>query len=654
MCPYVPGLAQWATLSPAAALVRSDDLLVHVAAAVAAVTTLVAGADYLYQRFSFLARMRMTKQELRDEFKEADGDPHIKARIRRLRQERSKKRMMAAVPTATVVITNPTHFAVALAYDMATMPAPKVVAKGVDQLALRIREVAAANDVPVVENPPLARSLHASVEIDDEMPVPKHYQAGGASDRLGDEDEGRTDEPVIGGMTAADDGDIADAFDTLFEESPFGIARLDSGGGIVRCNRMLARMLGTPASALKGRAFADAFAAEDRDDVRAQLAKLVMRTARRNIIENLRLAANGDGRERAVQLFTTAIERDGEVRGLLAHVLDTTERYHLEMGAAHAQKLQALGQLAGSIAHDFNNLITAMLGSCELLLKEAGPSSPDYEDLAHIRATALRARDLVRQLLTFARKQPLRPIPLRLDRAIENLLPMLRRLLGAGVTIDTRHAARLPLARMDPGRFDQVIVNLAVNARDAMRGAGRLSLRTEAVSFAVPIQGAVGLMPAGNFVQVEVADTGTGIPKEIIDDIFQPFFTTKPASEGTGLGLATVYGIVRQSGGHITVDSALGAGATFRILLPAAEVAAEAVDVVDRTTGPQVPRIQPCRVPDHFGVGTSILLVEDDEAVRKFAARALRGRGWLVSEAADGESAPARAGRRHAVRRVAE
>ena len=174
--PYVPGLEQWAALSPAAALARSDALLVRIAAAVAAVTTLVAAADYMYQRFSFLARMRMTKQELREEFKEADGDPHIKARIRRLRQERAKKRMMAAVPTATVVITNPTHYAVALAYDMAAMPAPKVVAKGVDQLALRIREVAAANNVPMVENPPLARSLHASVEIDDEIPA-EHYQA---------------------------------------------------------------------------------------------------------------------------------------------------------------------------------------------------------------------------------------------------------------------------------------------------------------------------------------------------------------------------------------------------------------------------------------------------------------------------------------------
>jgi two-component system cell cycle sensor histidine kinase/response regulator CckA len=437
-------------------------------------------------------------------------------------------------------------------------------------------------------------------------------------------------------MTTAN-GDIANAFDALFEESPFGIAHLDSGGGIVQCNGILAKMLGLSVSALTGRAFADAFAAEDRDDVRAHLAKLVMRTARRNTIENLRLAAKDNGAERAVQLFTTAIERDGELRGLLAHVLDTTERYHLEMGFAHAQKLQALGQLAGSIAHDFNNLITAMLGSCELLLNETRPGSSGYDDLSHIRATALRARDLVRQLLTFARKQPLRPIPLRLDRAIEDLLPMLRPLLGAGIAIDTSHAPRLPLARMDPGRFDQVIVNLAVNARDAMRGSGRLSLNTRAVSFVTPTQLADVVMPAGPFVQVEVSDTGTGIPKEIIDDIFQPFFTTKPVGEGTGLGLATVYGIIRQSGGYIGVDSALGAGATFRILLPAAEPAMEiAESSAPASTATWIETRPPL---ERSTRAATILLVEDDEAVRRFAARALRGRGWTVMEAADGESA---------------
>ena len=428
---------------------------------------------------------------------------------------------------------------------------------------------------------------------------------------------------------------MADALNALFAESPFGIARLDCGGGIVGCNAVLARILDYQPSTLSGRAFADAFAAEDRDDVRAQLAKLVMGTARRITMENLRLAGAGGTGTRAVQLFGTVIEGEGELRGLLVHVLEITERYHLEMRFAHAQKLQALGQLAGSIAHDFNNLITVILGSCELLLNDVRPGSPGYDDLAHIRATALRARELVRQLLSFARKQPLRPIPLRLDRAINDLLPLLRRLLGSAITIEVQHAAPLPLARMDPGRFDQVIINLAVNARDAMPSGGRLSLRTTAVSLPAPARVADGALPEGSFVQVEVADTGCGIPKEIIGEIFAPFFTTKAAGEGTGLGLATVHGIVRQSGGHVEVDSAQGAGATFRILLPVAEPVAPAA--VDRSTVAPEPRTTGRTNP--LRSKATVLLVEDEEVVRRFAARALRGQGWTVREAADGESA---------------
>lgn len=435
-------------------------------------------------------------------------------------------------------------------------------------------------------------------------------------------------------MMPADGGDPSAAFATLFEESPMGIARLDASGAIVCCNSVLARMLGTAPDALKGRAFADTFAAEDRDEVQAQLAKLVMGATCKSKTETLRLTATGQGGELAVQLFATVIKYDGEPTGLLVHLLDKTDRYNFEIGLAHSQKLQALGQLAGSIAHDFNNLITAMLGSCEMLLRDSRPGFAGYDDLSDIRSTALRARDLVRQLLSFARKQPLRPVPLRLDRAIEDLLPMLRRLLGAGISIETRHAARLPLARMDPGRFDQVIVNLAVNARDAMQGAGRLALSTRRLCLAAPTQLSGQTLPAGTYVQVDVSDTGAGIPKEIIDDIFQPFFTTKPQGEGTGLGLATVYGIVRQSGGHISVECALGAGATFQILLPAAEPAADAVRPVDL---PATPASRPLGPPQRRE--TNILLIEDDQAVRRFAARALRGHGWSVTEAADGESA---------------
>jgi flagellar biosynthesis protein FlhB len=172
----LPGIESWVALPLMAALGHTHHILVRLAGSVAAVMTLIAIADYVYQRFNFMQQMRMTKQELRDEFRQSDGDPQVKSRLRRLRNERAKQRMMAAVPTATVVITNPTHYAVALAYEIETMTAPKVVAKGVDSLALRIRALAEQSAVPVVENPPLARALHGAVEVDDDIP-PEHYQA---------------------------------------------------------------------------------------------------------------------------------------------------------------------------------------------------------------------------------------------------------------------------------------------------------------------------------------------------------------------------------------------------------------------------------------------------------------------------------------------
>lgn len=430
-----------------------------------------------------------------------------------------------------------------------------------------------------------------------------------------------------------DPAGMADALDALFAESPFGIARLDCGGGIVGCNAVLARILDNQPGTLCGRAFADAFAAGDRDEVRARLAKLVTGTARRITMENLRLPGSDDSRARAVQLFGTVIEGDGELRGLLVHVLEISERYHLEMRLAHAEKLQALGQLAGSITHDFNNLIAVILGCCEALLVRIGPGSAGHDDLGQIRATALRARQLVRQLLSFARKRPVRPIPLRLDRAIDELAPLLRRLLGPAIALEVQHAAPLPLVRMDPGRFDQVILNLAVNARDAMPAGGRLSLRTAATSLP-PALLAGGARLEGSCVQVEVADTGCGIPPEVIGEIFAPFFTTKSADEGTGLGLATVREIVRQCGGHVEVASESGAGATFRILLPAAEPAALAEGGAPAAPGPW-----PGRPTGPRRAAATLLLVEDEQAVRRFAARALRGHGWTVREAPDGESA---------------
>ena len=431
-------------------------------------------------------------------------------------------------------------------------------------------------------------------------------------------------------------GGMADLLAALFDEAPVGIARLDRDGGIVRCNSRLAVLLGHQPDAIVGRAFAEAFSVGDREPVRALLAELAAGSGRRVTVDNVRLLPVQTGEAmRAVHLVATAIAGDGPPCGLLVHVLDGGKRDRQEPLSDPAQKLQVLGQLAGGIAHDFNNLVAAILGSCELALGEIHPGAAGHDDLVSARATALRARGLVRQLLALVRGQPLQPVPLHADRAIDELLPLLRRLAGSAITLDVRHAATLPPVLIDPGQFDQVIINLAVNARDAMPRGGRLSLRTAAVAETAPAGRGGVAVAAQPWVQVEVADTGSGIPRAIIGEIFAPLFTTKPAGQGTGLGLATVQGIVQQSGGRIEVDSSEGAGTTFRLLLPAARCTAGAA------AEPPVPPAVPPPLPPRRALlrAARVLLVEDEGTIRSFAARALRSHGCAVAETGDGARA---------------
>ncbi|MBK8174064.1 MAG: response regulator [Rhodospirillales bacterium] len=468
----------------------------------------------------------------------------------------------------------------------------------------------------------------------------------------------KSDAPTAGDIPAGALALIRRAQATLFEDSPFAIGIVDLQGNVVCCNPPYVELFSRDRAYLTGRPLAEAFAAEDRDDVLAQCAKVIMGTARRASLETARLAGEGQG-ERTIALFATAIEIDGEIGGVTIHALDTTSRRMLDVRFAHAQKLQALGQLAGSVAHDFNNLIAAILGFCDLMLSHQDLPDGHYDDLSQIRVNALRARDLVRQLLAFARKQPLRPVPMSIDDAIDALVPMLRRLLDPNIAIRAEHGAGVPLVSMDPGQLDQVLVNLAVNARDAMPSGGVLTLRSLSVVLAEAVQRASETIAAGRYALIEVADSGDGIAREIIDDIFQPFFTTKPAGAGTGLGLATVYGIVRQSGGYIVVESALGAGACFRIYLPASTEASQvadpatagetatslAADAACRGDGAELDADERCQggdvtpLPEVKPQRRTVLLVDDEDAIRNFAARALRNRGFEVMEAADGESA---------------
>ena len=319
--------------------------------------------------------------------------------------------------------------------------------------------------------------------------------------------------------------------------------------------------------------------------------------------------------------------------------LDTTEQRALQENLAQSQKMQAIGQLAGGVAHDFNNVLTAIIGYSDLLLANHRPTDPSFQDIMQIKQNANRAAGLVRQLLAFSRRQTLRPQTLQLNDVLSELQMLLRRLVGEPIALDVVHSRDLWLVKADLNQFEQVIVNLVVNARDAMPEGGRITLRTRNVP-AAECGGFkdVTVAPA-DYVLVEVQDTGHGIPPEVLGKIFEPFFTTKEVGKGTGLGLSMVYGIVKQTGGYVLCDSEPGKGATFRILLPRLMPEAEA----ERRSR----RRRPSRAADLTGRG-AILLVEDEEAVRAFAARALASRGYTVLEAESGRRRAecARGGRR--------
>jgi two-component system cell cycle sensor histidine kinase/response regulator CckA len=295
--------------------------------------------------------------------------------------------------------------------------------------------------------------------------------------------------------------------------------------------------------------------------------------------------------------------------------------------------MQAVGQLAGGIAHDFNNLLTAMIGFCDLLLLKHKPGDPSFGDIMQIKQNANRAANLVRQLLAFSRQQTLQPRVLDVTDALTELLHLLRRLIGENIELKMIHGRELGLIKADQGQFEQVLINLCVNARDAMPRGGKLTIRTSNRRSRTPIRLAGEEMPAGEWVVISVADTGTGIPPEIIGRIFEPFFSTKEVGSGTGLGLSTVYGIVRQTGGYVHVESIPGEGTTFFIYLP------RHVEVESQQVAPPAPDSgQEKSGGDLTGAG-HILLVEDEDAVRMFSARALRNKGYEVHEANSGEAA---------------
>lgn len=345
-----------------------------------------------------------------------------------------------------------------------------------------------------------------------------------------------------------------------------------------------------------------------------------------------------DAPDEPVALTIAGARGLGEAAVLIG-LRDSGEESKLKRQVAQATKMQAVGQLAGGVAHDFNNILTAIIGHCDLMLMRHSPGDSDYDDIQQIKANSNRAASLTRQLLAFSRQQTLRPQVLQLPDIISEVSNLLKRLLGETVQLVVQHGRNLGPVRADPGQLEQVVVNLAVNARDAMlaanpAGGGTLTIETRSVPAAEVRQMDDDVLPIGDYTALSISDTGTGIPPDILPKIWEPFFTTKEVGKGTGLGLSTVYGIVKQSGGYIFADSEPGEGATFTIYLPVHHAAPSTRAEQPATAAPA----RPAEGADLWGTGT-VLLVEDEAMVRSVAERALVRQGYRVVAAENGEVA---------------
>lgn len=341
------------------------------------------------------------------------------------------------------------------------------------------------------------------------------------------------------------------------------------------------------------------------------------------------LRLSGHSEEMFLQITLGRVIENGEV-ALMAMINDATELKSLEAQFVQSQKMQAIGQLAGGVAHDFNNLLTAISGHCDLLMLRHDPGDGDFGDLEQINQNATRAASLVGQLLAFSRKQNLRLEVLDMRDTLSDLTHLLNRLVGAQIVLNLSHDPQLMPVRTDRRQLEQVIMNLVVNSRDAMEGkGGEISIETRNMKLKRDLRRDRAVVPRGDYVLVKVTDDGAGISQDKLPKIFEPFFTTKRTGEGTGLGLSTAYGIVKQSGGFIFVDSEEGRGTTFTIFFPS----------FDRPMVEPSKAAEPASVVDNTPAEGIILLVEDEAPVRAFASRALKLRGYQVLEAECAEDA---------------
>ncbi len=459
--------------------------------------------------------------------------------------------------------------------------------------------------------------------------------------------------------------DAHDKISWLFNNAPIGIAFFDLQGKILECNPSALKLFNTEKENLLHHDLNSFIKNEEQNNLRK-----CFDSVREHPFEatSVDIRLNLDNKKEVVaSLYISSMKRFYAVEnpaseGFVVYMIDATKQKNLEMQFAQAQKMQAIGQLAGGVAHDFNNLLTAMIGFTDLLLQRHGVGDPSFADLIQIKQNANRATVLVRQLLAFSRKQPLQPKLIDVTDNFAELSHMLKRILGEQITLKFHYGRDLGYIRVDPVQFSQVILNLAVNAKDAMNGSGTLDITTRTDILSENYQFGDDVIKPGEFVVIDVKDTGCGIPPENMNRIFDPFFSTKQniVGSGTGLGLAMVYGIVRQTEGFIKVASEVGVGTTFSIYLPRTENNDEDTpennnEVITRKNGTPVLTVQekvniPVAVSQKILLGlnisntidrshtpssseagkTRILFVEDEDSVRSFGIRALKKKGYDV------------------------
>lgn len=419
-------------------------------------------------------------------------------------------------------------------------------------------------------------------------------------------------------------GQAEDRWEHLVQNAVYGIFRLDAEGRFLLANPALAQMLGYGSIVDLLCVTSGARFFRDPDD----LDRLVERARQSDRVDGVEVEwVRKDGTVITVRLSGRAVRgRSGGVEGLELVAEDVTERRSLERQVQRAQKMEAVGRLAGGIAHDFNNLLVAILGYADLLAKDLAPGDARLAHVEQVRMAGERAASLTKQLLAFSRRQVIDRQPLSLTEVVRDMAPMLHRLIGENIRLDCRIDPTVAATKADRGQIEQVVMNLVVNARDAMPQGGTLTISTRNAVVSGNHDGVKGPIPAGRYAVLSVEDTGVGMAPEVQAHLFEPFFTTKEEGKGTGLGLSTVYGIVVNSGGAVSVRSVPGRGSAFDVYLPATH-APVAVSMPPATTPPAKPR------------GETVLLVEDDPSVRDLARQILTMAGYKVVATGDAAEA---------------